>query len=62
MIGPGIERRWVSGRCYWEFGRPPDLLWSPGPRINPLRCMAGSGSADGDLFEHLKPKYLQPTP
>ena len=58
MVGPGIERRWLSERCYIEFGRLPELFPAPGPRVNPVRCMIGP-SIDGHIFDHLKPKYLQ---
>lgn len=57
--GPGIERRWISEKCYREFGQPPELFAAQGPRVNPVHCMLGPSSVDGDLFDHLKPKYLK---
>ena len=58
MLGPGIERRWVSENCYMEFGHPlPELFPAPGPKVNPVRCRLGS--VDGHIFDHLKPEYLK---
>ncbi|MET0280263.1 MAG: hypothetical protein ABW278_03945 [Steroidobacteraceae bacterium] len=59
VIGQGIERRWLSEHCYMEFGHLPPLFPVPGPRVNPVRCNAGSDEVRGDLFEHLRPKYLK---
>jgi hypothetical protein len=59
MIGPGIERRWYSDRCFQEYGHLPDLFPAPGLRINPVRCTRGPRNADGTLFEHLTPEYLK---
>lgn len=58
-LGPGLERRWLSEKCYIEFGHLPELIPGSGPRVNPVRCMMGSSSVDGDLFDHLKPGYLK---
>jgi hypothetical protein len=58
-LGPGLERRWLSERCYIEFGHLPDLVRGTAPRVNPVRCIMGSSSVDGDLFDHLKPGYLK---
>jgi hypothetical protein len=38
-LGPGLERRWLSERCYIEFGHLPELIPGRGPRVNPVRCM-----------------------
>jgi hypothetical protein len=59
MIGPGIERRWTSDRCYIEFGHPPDLFFSLAPKVNMTICLAPRLPRD-DLFDHLKPEYLKP--
>lgn len=59
VLGPGVERRWVSEHCYVEYGHPPPLFPGAGPRVNPVRCNVGSREARGDLFDHLKPKYLK---
>jgi hypothetical protein len=58
-LGPGITRRWLSEKCYMEFGHPPELFPGPGPKFIPVRCIVGSSEADGDLFDHLKPEYLK---
>jgi hypothetical protein len=59
MIGPGLERRWISDRCYMEFGHPPDLFFSLAPKANMAYCLAPRLPRD-DLFDHLKPEYLKP--
>jgi hypothetical protein len=59
MVGPGVERRWVSERCYWEFGSPPPLFSGPGPTLNPLHCMIGPSDPNSHLFDEIKPRYLQ---
>lgn len=59
MVGPGIERRWVSEKCYWEFGTPPPLFAGQGPMTNPLHCMIGSVEPNSHLFDEIKPKYLR---
>jgi hypothetical protein len=58
-IAPGITRKWVNERCYREFGHLPELFADQGPKVNPVRCLAGPGPVFGDLFDHLKPKYLK---
>ena len=59
ILGPGYERRWISSRCYREFGGPPSLLAGTGFKVTPTTCLVGSGPPDSDLFEHLKPEYLR---
>jgi hypothetical protein len=59
VLVPGIERRWLSERCYMEFGHPPELFAGRGPRVNPVRCNVGPDEVRGDLFDHLKPDYLK---
>lgn len=59
MLGPGIERRWISSRCYRDFGRPPDRIAGTRPDLNPINCMVGPGAVRDDLFDHLKPDYLE---
>jgi hypothetical protein len=57
-LGPGYERRWLSSRCYREFGAPPSLSGGTGFIGTPITCLIGSGPPNGHLFDHLKPKYL----
>lgn len=59
MLGPGIERRWSNSRCYRDFGVPPDRVAGTRQDLNPLTCLVGPGSLRDDLFDHLKPDYLQ---
>jgi hypothetical protein len=59
LFEDGVERRWISSRCYLDFGGPPDPLARRKPRVNPVQCMLGSSEPDGDLFDHLKPRYLK---
>ncbi|MEO8316668.1 MAG: hypothetical protein ABI645_17955 [Pseudomonadota bacterium] len=59
VLGPGIERRWLSENCFMEFGHPLlELFPAPGPKVNPVRCRMGS-AVDGHIFDHLKPEYLK---
>jgi hypothetical protein len=60
LFEDGVERRWVSSRCYRDFGGPPDSLARRNPGLNLLHCSAGPREVDGDLFDHLKPGYLKP--
>ena len=59
QVAPGIERRWLNPYCYREFGRRPELFTASPFRGNPVRCNLPA-EGDTDLFDHLKPKYLQP--
>jgi hypothetical protein len=59
MVGPGIERRWVSENCFWEFGRPPPLFTGPLPRINQVQCKLGPAEPNSHLFDEIKPGYLK---
>lgn len=59
MVGPGIERRWISENCYWEFGRPPPLFTGPLPRLHQVHCKPGALEPAGDLFDEIKPGYLK---
>jgi hypothetical protein len=59
MFEDGVERRWVNSRCYRDFGGPPDPLARRSPRVNLLNCLMGPREVEGDLFDHLKPGYLQ---
>jgi hypothetical protein len=59
ILGPGYERRWISSRCYREFGGSPSLLAGHGFKVTPISCLVGSGPPDSDLFEHLRPEYLR---
>ncbi len=58
-LAPGITRRWLSEKCYQEFGHLPPLFADQRPAANPVRCIIGSSEPDGDLFDHLKPEYLK---
>ena len=58
VLGPGIERRWISARCYREFGLPPGLLADSRFNVLPITCL-GPQPPDSDLFDHLKPGYLE---
>lgn len=60
-LGPGRERRWVSEKCFWEFGNPPPLFAEPGPRIQAIHCVSGSTEPNGHLLDEIKPRYLQKT-
>jgi hypothetical protein len=57
-LAPGITRRWISEKCYQEFGHLPPLFAGQGPAVNPVRCIM-EGDPYGDLFDHLKPEYLK---
>jgi hypothetical protein len=57
-IAPGVTRKWMSDKCYMEFGHPPPLFAGQGPAVNPVQCVM-EGEPDGVLFDHLKPKYLK---
>jgi hypothetical protein len=59
MIEPGVERRWISSRCYREFGAKGVQFPGALPTINPVTCLIGSGPVRDDLFDHLKPEYLK---
>jgi hypothetical protein len=59
MFEDGVERRWVSSRCYRDFGGPPNPLARRNPRVNPLHCLLGPSAVDEDLFDHLKPGYMK---
>lgn len=59
MLEPGVERRWVSSRCYREFGKPSLVIPGTRPDLNPLTCLTGKGPVRDDLFDHLKPDYLK---
>ncbi len=59
MIEPGVERRWLSSRCYREFGKRRDSVADTRPDLNPVTCLMGSGPPRDDLFDHLKPDYLK---
>jgi hypothetical protein len=59
MIAPGVERRWISERCYREFGRPPDRIAGTRADLNPITCLISQGPVRSDLFDHLKPEYLK---
>jgi hypothetical protein len=59
MVGPGIERRWVSENCFWEFGRPPPLFAGPLPRIHQVQCKLGPADPNSHLFDEIKPRYLK---
>ncbi len=58
-LAPGITRRWLSEKCYMEFGHLPELFPTPGPKFIPVRCIVGSAEVEGKLFDHLKPDYLK---
>ena len=59
MLEPGVERRWVSSRCYRDFGKPALIIPGTRPDLNPMTCLVGEGPVRDDLFDHLKPDYLQ---
>jgi hypothetical protein len=59
MLGPGVERRWINSRCYRDFGRPPDRIAGTRPDLNPTNCLVGPGAVRDDLFDHIKPGYLE---
>jgi hypothetical protein len=62
ILGPGIERRWLSKSCYREFGHMPKPY--TGREMNfpvPISCL-GPSKPRGDLFEELKPEYLKQGP
>lgn len=59
MLGPGVERRWISSRCYREFGKPRDRIAGTRADLNSTQCLVGPGPVRDDLFDHLKPDYLE---
>lgn len=58
VLGQGIERRWISPRCYREFGHIPKPYTGTGINTLPITCL-GPSPPRGDLFEDLKPDYLK---
>lgn len=59
MLAPGVERRWSNSRCYRDFGVPADRIAGTRSDLNPLNCITGPSAVRDDLFDHLKPDYLQ---
>jgi hypothetical protein len=56
----GIERHWVSSKCYLEYTReapPPPSLKIQRPDI--IRCTGSGSSTNGHLFDEMKPDYLR---
>jgi len=59
MLESGVERRWISSRCYREFGKSRTAPLGAASDLNPITCLVGpGGSPRSDLFDHLKPEYF----